>query len=316
MFKHELNYGDVYLVPRKTIVDSRKSCDTSVQFGTRRFDMPLYASNMKSVVDAETCEYFARHGWFYTMHRFHVDTVGFVRDMQQKGLFASISIGVNDDTLEQLAALQVAGLTPDYITLDVANAWCVKAERMIRHVKQQFPASFLIGGNVATAEAARELEAWGCDAIKAGIAGGRVCITKNKTGFHRPMISTVRDCAAVVSVPVIADGGIVEHGDVAKALACGASMVMAGSLFAGYDESAGEIVEINGKHYKEYFGSASQFNKGEYKNVEGKKILVEYKGSMARLLVELKEDLQSSISYAGGDTLAALRDVEMIVVAR
>lgn len=123
MFKHELNYGDVYLVPRKTIVDSRKSCDTSVQFGTRRFDMPLYASNMKSVVDAETCEYFARHGWFYTMHRFHVDTVGFVRDMQQKGLFDYISIGVNDDTLEQLAELQVDGITPDYITLDVANAW-------------------------------------------------------------------------------------------------------------------------------------------------------------------------------------------------
>ncbi|MFC3531171.1 GMP reductase [Vogesella facilis] len=315
MFNTELNYGDVYLLPRKTVVDSRKQCDTSVQFGPRRFDMPLYASNMKSVVDAETCEYFARHGWFYTMHRFNMDVVGFVRDMQAKGLFASISIGVNDDTLEQLAALQAAGLVPEYITLDVANAWCVKAERMIRHVKQQFPGSFLIGGNIATADAARELQAWGCDAIKAGIAGGRVCITKNKTGFHRPMIATVRDCAAAVTVPVIADGGIVEHGDVAKALACGASMVMAGSLFAGYDESAGEIVEINGKHYKEYFGSASQFNKGEYKNVEGKKILVEYKGSMARLLVELKEDLQSSISYAGGMGLAALRDVEMIVVA-
>lgn len=316
MFNTELNYGDVYLVPRKTVVDSRKQCDTSIQFGSRRFDMPLYASNMKSVVDAETCEYFARHGWFYTMHRFNMDIVGFVRDMQAKGLFASISIGVNDDTLEQLAALQAAALAPEYITLDVANAWCVKAERMIRHVKQQFPGSFLIGGNIATADAARDLQAWGCDAIKAGIAGGRVCITKNKTGFHRPMISTVRDCAAAVTVPVIADGGIVEHGDVAKALACGASMVMAGSLFAGYDESAGEIVEINGKHYKEYFGSASQFNKGEYKNVEGKKILVEYKGSMARLLVELKEDLQSSISYAGGRDLLALREVEMIVVAR
>jgi GMP reductase len=125
-----------------------------------------------------------------------------------------------------------------------------------------FPGSFLIGGNIATADAARDLESWGCDAIKAGIAGGRVCITKNKTGFHRPMISTVRDCVSAVSVPVIADGGIVEHGDMAKALACGASMIMAGSLFAGYDESAGEIVEINGKHYKEYFGSASQFNKG------------------------------------------------------
>ncbi|AUH50549.1 GMP reductase [Chromobacterium sp. ATCC 53434] len=316
MIKTELNYGDVYLVPKKTVVDSRKACDTSVQFGPRRFAMPVYPSNMKSVVSAEGCEFFARQGWFYTMHRFNVDAVAFTRDMQDKGLFASISVGVNDDTYEQLDALKAAGLTPEYMTLDVANAWCVKAERMIKHIKQHFPNTFLIGGNVATAEAALDLESWGCDAIKAGIAGGRVCITKNKTGFHRPMISTVRDCVAAVKVPVIADGGIVEHGDIAKALVCGAAMVMAGSLFAGYDESAGDIVEISGKHYKEYFGSASQFNKGAYVNVEGKKILVEYKGSIGKLLRELQEDLQSSVSYAGGADLAALRGVEMIQVYR
>ncbi|QEL55658.1 GMP reductase [Chromobacterium paludis] len=316
MIQTELNYGDVYLVPKKTVVDSRKECDTSVQFGPRTFVMPVYPSNMKSVVSAETCEYFARQGWFYTMHRFNVDAVAFTRDMQSKGLFASISVGVNEDTIEQLDALKAAGLTPEYMTLDIANAWCVKAERMIKHIKQHFPDTFLIGGNVATAEAARDLEAWGCDAIKAGIAGGRVCITKNKTGFHRPMISTVRDCVGAVKIPVIADGGIVEHGDIAKALVCGAKMVMAGSLFAGYDESAGDIVEISGKHYKEYFGSASQFNKGAYVNVEGKKILVEYKGSIPKLLRELQEDLQSSISYAGGSTLSALREVEMIQVYR
>ena len=91
---------------------------------------------------------------------------------------------------------------------------------------------------------------------------------------------------------------------------------MAGSLFAGFDESAGNIVEIDGKHYKEYFGSASQYNKGAYTNVEGKKILVEYKGNMGKLLVELMEDLQSSVSYAGGRNLLALRQVERIVVNR
>lgn len=316
MIKTEINYGDVYLVPKRTIVDSRKECDTSVQFGPRRFDMPVYAANMKSVVDEQTCEYFARRGWFYTIHRFNLDPVRFTAGMQEKGLFSSISMGVTDDSYQQVADLKAAGVTPEYITLDIANGWCVRAERMIKHLKDTFPSTFLIGGNIATADAARDLEAWGVDAVKAGIAGGRVCITKNKTGFHRPMISTVQDCASAVKIPVIADGGITEHGDVAKALACGATMIMAGSLFAGYDESAGQIVEIDGKHYKEYFGSASEFNKGEYKNVEGKKILVEYKGPIDRLLVELQEDLQSSISYAGGTTLAALRDVEMIFVHR
>jgi GMP reductase len=316
MIKTELNYGDVYLIPKRTIVDSRKECDTSVQFGPLRFDMPVYPANMKSVVDEQTCEYFARRGWFYTMHRFNLDPVRFSAAMQEKGLFASISMGVTEDSYHQVAALKAAGITPEYITLDIANAWCIRAERMIKHLKDLFPESFLIGGNIATADAARDLEAWGVDAIKAGIAGGRVCITKNKTGFHRPMVSTVLDCADAVKIPVVADGGITEHGDVAKALACGATIVMAGSLFAGYDESAGKIVEIDGKHYKEYFGSASEFNKGAYKNVEGKKILVEYKGPIERLMVELKEDLQSSVSYAGGTTLCALRDVQVINVHR
>ncbi len=326
MFKNvvarEYNYQDVYLRPRHTIVNSRKECDTSVILGKHKFVMPVYASNMKSVVNEETCEFLAQKGWFYTMHRFNVDQVAFVRRMQEQGLIASISIGVNDDTILQLKQLQVEGLTPEFMTLDIANAWCPKAEKMIKYVKDHFD-SFLIVGNIAGQDAAREIHAWGADALKAGIAGGKVCITKNKTGFHRPMVSTVLDCATytrAAGVPLIADGGIVEHGDVAKAFACGATMVMAGSLFAGYDQSAGNIIEVTldgrslPRAYKEYYGSASQYNKGEYKNVEGKKILIDYRGNMERLLVELQEDLQSSISYVGGTKVEDLINAELICI--
>ena len=327
MFKNivarEYNYQDVYLRPRHTVVNSRKECDTSLVFGGHKFIMPVYASNMKSVVNADTCEFFARRGWFYTMHRFNVDQVEFVSYMQEQGLIASISIGVNEDTIAQLKQLQVAGLSPEFMTLDIANAWCPKAEKMVKYVKDHFN-SFLIVGNIAGADAAREIHAWGADALKAGIAGGKVCITKNKTGFHRPMVSTVLDCAAytqTAGVPLIADGGIVEHGDIAKALACGATMVMAGSLFAGYDQSAGNIIEVTldgrslPRAYKEYYGSASQYNKGEYKNVEGKKILIDYRGNMERLLLELQEDLQSSISYVGGRKSDDLIQAEIICVS-
>lgn len=326
MFKNiiarEYNYQDVYLRPRHTLVNSRKECDTSVVFGGHKFVMPVYPSNMKSVVSADTCEFMARRGWFYTMHRFNVDQVEFVRHMQENGLIASISIGVNDDTIDQLKQLQVAGLTPEFMTLDIANAWCPKAEKMIKYVKDHF-SSFLIVGNIASRDAAAEIHAWGADALKAGIAGGKVCITKNKTGFHRPMVSTVLDCASYTyeaGVPLIADGGVVEHGDIAKAFACGATMVMAGSLFAGYDQSAGNIIEVTldgrslPRAYKEYYGSASQYNKGEYKNVEGKKILIDYRGNMERLLVELQEDLQSSISYVGGTKTADLINAEIIAI--
>lgn len=319
----EYNYQDIYLKPARTIVNSRKECDTSVVLGKHKFIMPVYPSNMKSVVNEETCEFLARRGWFYTMHRFNIDQVEFVRKMQEIGLIASISIGVNDDTIAQLKQLQITGLTPEYMTLDIANAWCPKAERMIKYVKDHFD-SFLIVGNIASSEAAEEIHKWGADALKAGIAGGKVCITKNKTGFHRPMVSTVLDCATYTKqagVPLIADGGVVEHGDVAKAFACGADLVMAGSLFAGYDQSAGNIIEVtmDGKSlpraYKEYYGSASQYNKGEYKNVEGKKILIDYRGNMERLLTELQEDLQSSISYVGGTRISDLINAEIICVS-
>lgn len=114
--------------------------------------------------------------------------------------------------------------------------------------------------------------------------------------------------------PLIADGGIRTHGDIAKSIRFGASMVMVGSLFAGHEESPGETVELEGKKYKEYFGSASEYQKGEKKNVEGKKMLVEYKGNLIDTLKEIEQDLQSSISYAGGKTLEAIRDVDYVVV--
>jgi GMP reductase len=310
--KREYNYNDVYLIPKKTIVNSRRECDTSVQFGPKKFLMPIVPANMKSVVNEETCKFLAKRGWFYVMHRFNVNVVSFMEEMKKENLFTSISIGVNEDTYRDLKYLIDLKWCPDYMTLDIANAWCPKAEKMIKFVKNNFPGTFLIVGNLATSEACIEIESWGADAIKVGIAGGKVCTTKNKTGFHRPMVSTVLNCTPSAKVPIIADGGIVEHGDAAKALACGATMVMAGNLFAGFDESAGDIVEVEGKMYKEYFGSASEHNKGKYVHVEGKKILVPYKGSMSKLLEELEEDLKSSISYAGGKDLSALLTCQLI----
>lgn len=312
--KVEYNYSDIYLVPQKTIVDSRKDCDTSIKFGNFTFDMPVCASNMKSVVDEETCEFFARKNWFYVMHRFDIDQVLFTDRMQKQGLIASISVGVNEDSYAQLKALEAANLKPEYITVDIANIWSPKGEAMIKCLKDHFPESFIIAGNVATGDAVWEVEEWGADCTKAGIAGGSVCITKDKTGFHRPMVSTILDCVNVAAKPIIADGGIKTHGDIAKALALGADFIMAGSLFSGFEESAGEIVELNGHMKKAYFGSASEHNKHQYKNVEGKKIFVDYRGPMEKLLVELKEDLQSSISYAGGKILKDLYSIPWIVV--
>lgn len=187
---------------------------------------------------------------------------------------------------------------------------------MIKHIKNHLPESFVIAGNVGTPEAVRELEHAGADATKVGIGPGMVCITKIKTGFGTGgwQLAALRWCAKAASKPIIADGGIRTHGDIAKSVRFGATMVMIGSLFAGHEESPGETIEKDGKLYKEYFGSASEFQKGEKKNVEGKKMFVEHKGLLEDTLIEMVQDLQSSISYAGGNKLEAIRNVDYVVV--
>ena len=187
---------------------------------------------------------------------------------------------------------------------------------MIQYIKKNLPGTFVIAGNVGTPEAVRELENAGADATKVGIGPGKVCITKLKTGFGTGgwQLAAVRWCAKAATKPIIADGGIRDHGDIAKSIRFGATMVMIGSLFAGHEESPGEEKIVDGKAVKEYFGSASEFQKGERKNVEGKKIFIDSKGSIFDTLTEMEQDLQSAISYAGGTTLQAIRKVDYVLV--
>ncbi|MEY3144992.1 MAG: hypothetical protein RL342_663, partial [Pseudomonadota bacterium] len=127
-------------------------------------------------------------------------------------------------------------------------------------------------------------------------------------------LSAVKWCARVATKPIIADGGIREHGDIAKSIRFGATLVMIGSMLAGHEESPGQTVEVDGKLHKEYYGSASDFNKGEYKHVEGKRILEPIKGRLADTLTEMEQDLQSSISYAGGKKLMDIRRVNYVTL--
>jgi GMP reductase len=118
----------------------------------------------------------------------------------------------------------------------------------------------------------------------------------------------------VATKPMIADGGIRHHGDIAKSVRFGAAMVMIGALFAGHEESPGPTLEVDGQRYKEYYGSASDFNKGAYRHVEGKRILEPVKGRLADTLREMREDLQSAISYSGGTRLADIRRVNYVIL--
>ncbi|WP_342388260.1 GMP reductase [Salinicoccus bachuensis] len=311
------DYEDIQLIPNKCIVDSRSDCDTSVTLGRHTFKLPVVPANMQTIIDESIALKLAQEGYFYIMHRFQPETrMDFISKMKDKGLITSISVGVKEEEFGFVDQLKKENLVPDYITIDIAHGHSNSVIRMIQYIKEHLPETFLIAGNVGTPEAVRELEHAGADATKVGIGPGKVCITKIKTGFGTGgwQLAALRWCAKAASKPIIADGGIRTHGDIAKSVRFGASMVMIGSLFAGHEESPGETVERDGRKYKEYFGSASEFQKGEKKNVEGKKMYVDYKGPLGDTLREMEQDLQSSISYAGGDSLDAIRTVDYVMV--
>ena len=310
------DYDNVLLLPRKCRVESRSECDTSVTLGKHTFRLPVVPANMKTVVDPQICAWLARNGYFYVMHRFDLDNLQFVRDMAAQGLYASISVGVKKADHEAISRMRSEGLRPEFITIDIAHGHADSVHAMISHIKENLPEAFVIAGTVGTPEAVIDLENWGADATKVGIGPGKVCITKLKTGFGTGgwQLSALKWCARVATKPIIADGGIREHGDIAKSVRFGASMVMIGSMLAGHEESPGATVEVDGKLYKEYYGSASDFNKGEYKHVEGKRILEPVKGKLADTLVEMEQDLQSSISYAGGTRLLDVRRVNYVML--
>lgn len=311
------DYEDIQLIPNKCIVQSRSECDTTVKFGPKTFKLPVVPANMQTVMNESLAEWFAENDYFYIMHRFdEAARKPFIKKMQDKGLFASISVGVKSREFDFIETLANENLTPEYITIDIAHGHSDSVINMIKHIKQHLPESFVIAGNVGTPEGVRELENAGADATKVGIGPGRVCITKIKTGFGTGgwQLAALNQCSKAARKPMIADGGIRTHGDIAKSIRFGASMVMIGSLFARHEESPGETVELEGKRYKEYVGSASEFQKSEHKNVEGKKMFVEHKGSLKDTLTEMQQDLQSSISYAGGNDLNSLRKVDYVIV--
>ena len=311
------DYEDVQLIPTKCIVNSRAECDTSVKLGDRTFKLPVVPANMQTIIDEKLAESFARQNYFYIMHRFEPEKrLDFVKRMQSLGLFASISVGIKGDEYDFIRELKVNNLCPEYITIDIAHGHSENVIKMIKFIKKELPKTFLIAGNVGTPEAIRDLENAGADATKVGIGPGKVCITKLKTGFGTGgwQLAALRWCAKSAKKPIIADGGIRNHGDIAKSIRFGATFVMIGSLFSGHEQSPGKTIEIDGQKMKEYYGSASEFQKGERKNVEGKKMYVPFRGDIFDTLNEMKEDLQSSISYAGGRKLNEIRKVDYVIV--
>jgi GMP reductase len=307
-----LYYEDIYLIPKYSELNSRSEANTTLNFGKHRFNLPIVPSNMKAVINEKWSEWLSEHGYFYVMHRFHDATVPWVRYANEKELnVVSISTGVNDDTLKELKQIKEENLRVDFVTIDVAHGHHIKVKERIEIIKELLPNTFIIAGNTSSAEATLALEDWGADATKCLIGTGSACSTKYQTGFHVPSFSCLLECSAVAKKPIIADGGAKHYGDIAKALVAGATFVMSGGVFAACSDSPAP--EVDGK--KIYCGNASAWAKGQKKHVEGFELQIDNADlSLEERLNEIKEALQSSISYAGGNDLSCFNNIQYVTI--
>ncbi|MDD4976762.1 MAG: IMP dehydrogenase [Bacteriovorax sp.] len=324
-----LSYDTVTLSPRHSLLSSRSKADTTVNLCGWKFKLPVVPANMKDVINPSIAKFFSENDYFYIYHRFgqmsddiigsDLNTVYFVKLANKENWkLISISTGVSKESITELMTIQALRLRVDFITVDVAHADHDNVKPTIEFVRKHFPNTKLIVGNVATYGGVTYLTKLGVDVIKVGIGGGSICTTRYMTGFHVPTLQSLHDIEEGKEYsrgilghlptipPIIADGGAKHYGDVAKALTFGATMVMAGGWFASCIDSPAKIVD--GK--KVYRGSTSYELKGHKKNVEGRVIELVEGTTYEQRLVEIKDSLQSSISYAGGSDLTSFKSVD------
>lgn len=240
------------------------------------------------------------------------------------------AVGVTHDTLDRIGALVEAGV--DVVTIDTAHGHSKGVIDKLKEVKAKFPDLQVIVGNVATGEAATALADAGADAVKVGIGPGSICTTRIIAGVGVPQLYAVYECAKALKgrgVPIIADGGIKQTGDIAKAIASGASTIMAGSLFAGVEEAPGETIIYEGRKFKSYRGMGSieameQGSKDRYfQDVEDdiKKLVPEgivgrvpYKGTLAEVVYQYVGGLKASMGYCGAGTIEKLQEAKFVKI--
>ena len=236
-------------------------------------------------------------------------------------LLAGAAVGITADMMDRIAALVESKV--DVIVIDTAHGHSKGVIDAVKKVKREYSDLQVIAGNVATAEATVELIEAGADAVKVGIGPGSICTTRVVTGIGVPQVTAVIDCAQAAKkygVPVIADGGIKYSGDITKAIAAGANVVMAGSLFAGTDESPGEEVLYEGRRYKVYRGMGSlgamdagskdrYFQEDTKKYVpEGVEGMIHYRGPLGDIVYQLVGGLKSGMGYCGAKDIPTLQE--------
>ncbi len=317
-----LAFDDVLLVPRRSQIRSRQDVSMQTKLSRRvTLDLPIVAANMDTVCEVDMAIAVARVGGIGMIHRFLPisSQAAMVAQVKGLGLQVGAAVGTNEDSIDRARALVEAGV--DALVLDIAHGHAEHALEETRELARTFGRDVdIIAGNVATRRGAEDLIEAGADAVKVGVGPGGVCTTRLVAGVGVPQLTAINDCAGL-GIPIIADGGIRRSGDIAKALAAGASTVMIGSMFAGTDESPGELEQSDRGLVKTIRGMASfeavqaraeragESIDAEYfeqRAPEGVSGSVPYRGKVGKLIGTLMGGVRSAMSYCDAGTVEEL----------
>ena len=317
----QLDFDDVLIAPQRSTLNSRSEVEPWRDFkslnGKYSFScIPICASNMGTVGTIKMAKVLSANGYMCALEK-HIpiaDIIELYRSVseeRQHRIF--VSIGVREP-VERLLELRDAGFTNIGINIDVPNGYIPKLKDRVVEVRDMFPYSFIVAGTVVSGDIAQDLILAGADCIRCGIGCGSVCTTRIKSGVGRPQLSTIMDCANAchqMNAYCMCDGGVKTPGDICKAFCAGTDFVMTGSMFAGCDEAEGDVIEKDGKKFKQYYGMSSKLAQekhfgGFQANVrasEGREKLIPCTGPLEDIIKDINGGIRSMMTYIGARKL-------------
>jgi len=320
-----ISFDDVLLIPQYSDILSRSEIDTSVYLtDSFKLDIPILSSPMSTVTEAHMSNAIDREGGLGIIHRynkidFQCKLISYVSNDQKK----AAAIGASGDYKERAHELHKCGT--NIFCIDVAHGHHILVKKAIEHIKTNYENAYLIAGNVSNGKAYRDLTEWGADAIRVSVGSGSICTTRIQTGHGVPTLNAVLECSeeknkmlseGIECALIIADGGIKNSGDIVKSIACGADLVMLGSMLSGTKASPGKIMLKDGLKYKAYNGMASKTAqkiwKGSYSSIEGVSTTVKYKGTASKVINEIMSNVRSGMSYSGARSIEEFKEKAIV----
>lgn len=310
-----LTYDDISLIPQEvSALRSRTEADTSCKFVNLELGVPVISSPMDTVTGINMALELKDLGCLGILNRFDSSLKEIISDEKALNQIQAVSVSLTapDELLEKLAEKNVL------VCIDTANASNIHVLEMCEKLKKQYNLKVMVG-NIASGSMLKDIVNAGADAIRVGIGGGSMCTTSVQTGIGIGQVSSLLDVYFTrklhnLKIDIIADGGIKNPGDVAKAISLGADTVMLGRMLAGTKETPGEIIKYNGQLWKKYRGSASFGVKMKGEFIEGEETMVAYKGTVRSVIHAISDGLKSAMSYMNCDNLEKLRQTESFTV--